>query len=233
MGNKLLLIYLLAIALPFTFTSCEDAEDANDVNQDRIYTRYELNYNENTDITTARANFRFGGSTGTLLELTNGGTVSFNNDELTEWVEPITNITWYKKDYAGYVNTGTFSYTDIDGNTFENTVSGDVVNFPTITQVDRTQAFTFTWVGNALAQDEEIWLWINGVNEGDAQLFTQNADGASDMILGQNQLEQVALGTSDWVMERVWRSDVLDAPGAGGILRIGYKPTNIQVEIVE
>ena len=51
-----LLAFLLGITL--MATACQ-TENSADVNQDRIYTQYELFYNANEDITYARAWFRF------------------------------------------------------------------------------------------------------------------------------------------------------------------------------
>jgi len=44
------------------FTACP-IEDSSDVNQDKIYTDYEVFYNSNTDKTIVVAKFRFGGPT--------------------------------------------------------------------------------------------------------------------------------------------------------------------------
>jgi len=57
-------------------------EIASDVNQDTIYTDYEVFYNQNTDKTWVVAKFRFGGPTGTLLELDSTSYVTFNGDTL-------------------------------------------------------------------------------------------------------------------------------------------------------
>lgn len=62
--------------------SCK-RESSGDVNQKRIFTQYELFYNENEDITYARAWFRFGHETGTLLELSSPSIVTFEGDKLS------------------------------------------------------------------------------------------------------------------------------------------------------
>jgi len=62
-------------------TGCQ-TEDSADVNQDRIYADYELFYNSNTDKTEVVARFRFGGPTGTLLELKAPASVKFDGETI-------------------------------------------------------------------------------------------------------------------------------------------------------
>ncbi len=59
---------------------CGTGEDSADVNQDRIYTDYEVFYNANEDKTHVIARFRFGHALGTILELkdSSGASVTYN-----------------------------------------------------------------------------------------------------------------------------------------------------------
>lgn len=72
--------YGLVLSL-FFLSACE-VEASADVNQERIYADYKVFYNSNTDKTWVIARFRFGGPTGTLLELNALASVSFDGDEL-------------------------------------------------------------------------------------------------------------------------------------------------------
>ena len=64
MKNLLVILSLLTISL----FSC-NREESNTVEQDRIFTEYELFYNANEDKTYARATFKFSNVFGTKLEL--------------------------------------------------------------------------------------------------------------------------------------------------------------------
>ena len=99
---KLRLPLLLAFVL--ILSACAREESVN-VNQDSIFVEYRLVYDGNQDKTFARATFRFGGATGTLLELSDPATITFDGEVLT-W-NPL--LAYYEKEYAGVVNGGLFS----------------------------------------------------------------------------------------------------------------------------
>lgn len=205
--------------------SCE-SEDSSSVDQDRIFTGYELFYNQNTDKTYARAQFRFGNAVGTTLELAEGSNVVFEGEELG-W-KPL--LAYYELELAGFVNTGTFAFTDTEGTTYQNAIQINEIDYPSnLTTIDRSSAFELAWTGNALAADETVVLTANGENEGDARIFTTNTDGATSIILGQNLLSQIGVGLGTLWMDRTFEPDIQDAPSAGGYTKGRYRPTNASV----
>ena len=72
--SKFILLIIISTTIVY-FSSCEK-EPPSSINQDRIFTIYELYYNANADITYARATFKYGNSAGSLMQL-NDGSVSF------------------------------------------------------------------------------------------------------------------------------------------------------------
>lgn len=228
----------LAIALSFAFlglsvliSSCAK-EDSVDVNQDKIYTDYEVFYNKNTDKTWVIAKFRFGGATGTILELTDGAKVTFDGT-------PLPYISWtggHFKEYAGRLTTGTFVYTDVDGSVFTNSIpSVDTLAFdPAFDTIDKAVANTLTWQGSALATDEHVgvfvgsnWVW------GEDALFLQTANGATDLVMGVTQLADLAVGPATAYMDRVNAVNVAEGTSEGGRIRAKYRATNQAIEVVE
>ena len=117
MKMKKLLFLLLGVGL--LIGSCAK-EDSNDVNQDKIWSEYKLYYDQNDDKTHAIARFRFGGATGTLLELTDStnASVTYNGT-----VMPY-NAWWgaHHLEFAGNITTGNFVYTNTEGTTYSNSV---------------------------------------------------------------------------------------------------------------
>jgi len=141
--------------------SC-NVEDSGDVNQDKIWTHYELFYNANDDKTIAVARFRFGSATGTLLQLNEDASVTFNGEQLP-WDQ------WYfghVMDFAGLVDSGTFVYQDLDQLTFTNTVMPfDTVAFPNgFDTIYKSQANTLAWSGEPLAPNEHVGVVIKHGN---------------------------------------------------------------------
>lgn len=222
--KKLTLVLLAGVIL---LTGCL-REDSENVNQDRIWAHYELFYDANEDMTYARATFRFGGMTGTKLNLTDPSEVRFNGDVL-----PFREgLAYYEEDYAGFIQTGTFEFEDLDGNQYVNDVEIRTIEFPeTFGPIDQTAAFELSWDGSALTDFEIVSVWLNGINEGDSQLFLEEGEGSTDIILSQNDLEELPVGTTDAWIERAYRPLIDQATDVGGMLTGRYRGQQRPVEI--
>ena len=217
------------LLLALVFVSCQP-EDSADVNQDRIYTHYEVFYNSNDDKTHAVARFRFGNPTGTLLELKDSAQVTFNGQ-----VMPYSLIySGHHLEFAGKVNGGNFVYTNNEAEVFSNTVDPyDEIAFPSgIDTIKKTEAYTLNWVGNSLVADEFVGVFIGTWQWGDDALFVQDGDGASNIVLGVNELAGAAVGQATMYMDR-WTSKLAgEAPSAGGVVVGKHRAQNITVQVV-
>jgi hypothetical protein len=216
--KSLLLVLFVSSTL---FVACEGEESAS-VDQDRIYTSYELLYDQNTDKTYARAQFRFGNILGTLLQLSAPAEVRFNDDVLA--FKP--GLIYYEKEYASQVTNGTFTYKDADGVEYKNTAS----NLPTIafpsnfTNVTRNQANTFTWAGTPLTLGEEVYLFIGNTTTVNTQTFYTNKVGATNMVLSAEKLNNLAPGVAaeaDVYRDRI--DSLSQKTSAGGFIKLNYR----------
>jgi len=229
MKNYLLLL-LAAASFPFVFTSCQK-EDSADVNQDKVYARYELFYNKNTDKTVAIARFRFGTPTGTLLELNDPAYATFNGDTL-----PYSFIySGHAKEYAGLITSGTFVYRDVDGATYTNsTPAMDTVAFPSnFDTIVKSQANTLTWVGNSLAANESVGVFVGSWTWGEDAAFLATGQGTNNIVMGIQGLSNLALGISTVYMDRVNQVNATQATSEGGVVRAVYRPLNATVQVVQ
>lgn len=225
--NVLKVIALLFIAL--TFTRCA-SENSSDVNQDRIYAEYELYYNANTDKTYASAIFRFGNATGTQLELTSPSQVKFNND-----VIPFdATFSYYRKEYSGRITSGTFVFTDTDGNSFTNAVSSTrTIEFPaSMDTIHNANSYTLAWVGDSVVTNERVDVWMDGPLQNNSEYFVQYLANTNTIILAANQLQQLGTGNTTCTMERVWEETAIGVTGAGGKVRTKYKALNRTIQVV-
>ena len=213
--------------LGMSLASCM-REDSENVNQDRIWARYELFYDADEDITYARATFRFGHSAGTKLELTEPSEVRFNGDPI-----PFREgLAYYEEDYAGFVSSGTFEFEDLNGNTYVNDAEIRSIEFPsTFGPIDQNASFEIEWEGDALGTDEIVSVWLNGINEGNAQFFTENSDGATNILLGMNQLQQLPAGTTTAIIERSYTPDIQQGTDVGGVIHGRYRGSTRSVEV--
>jgi hypothetical protein len=227
--NVLAKTAIALLSIPFLLVSCEK-ENSEDVNQDKIYTDYELFYNKNEDKTVVVARFKFGGPTGTNLELTNGAAVTFNGDAMTYNAFYVGHV----KEYAGKISSGIFNYKDVDGTEFINaTPTLDSVAFqPGFDTIVKSQANTFTWVGSALAANQSVGIFVGSWVWGQDALFYQNQLGATNIIMGVTGLSSLSLGSSTVYMDRTNETTVSQGTSEGGKIRSKYRALNKVVQVV-
>jgi hypothetical protein len=205
-------------------------DKSSNVNQDRIYQDLEIFYDSNTDKTTVIARFKFGGATGTFLELDSGATVKFNGDLL-----PFNNILYgHSKEYAGRISSGTFVYTNVDGKIFNNALAAvDTIAFPaSLDTISKSSAFDLTWAGTALQPDETVGLFIGSWTWGQDAVYLQDADGASNLVLGTGQLVTLPVGPSTFYMDRSLNKKLTEKTTVGGIATSKFRAKNRVVQVV-
>jgi len=227
--KKLIGAIIIAISLPMLISSCQK-EDSADVNQDTIYTVYELFYNENSDKTVAICRLRFGSPTGTLLEAIDPAGVTFNGDILPYSAA----YSGHAKEYAGLITSGTFSYTNTEGTVFTNTppamnTLSTPIDFDTII---KSQANTYTWIGNALNADERVNLFVGTWSWGQDAAFFASGNGTTDIVMGVNQLSNLAETNSTLYVDRVHEVAITQGTAEGGVIRTRYRPLNQSVLVL-
>ena len=215
-------IILLSLCASLFFGSCVK-EESSDVKQDKIYTIYELFYNSNTDKTTAQATFRFGGPGGTLLELTSPAYAKFNNDNLL--FSPVLGI--HKKEYAGIVSSGNYTYLDHDDNFYTNSLTMvNSIAFPSADSIKNDQAYNFSWVGDPVGTNETVTLTVNGSQQGNIEIFATTSPGATEIILAANKLQKLGIGKANCILHRTYnKPTVAEAPAEGGRMAVWYAAT--------
>lgn len=224
--KRIVFLSLLVISI---LTSCAK-ENASDVNQDKIYTDYEVFYNQNTDKSWVVAKFRFGGPTGTILELDSTSYVTFNGDTLAYNAL----YTGHFKEYAGRITAGSFKYENVDGQIFVNSIPAvDLIAFASdFDTLKKTQAQTITWVGTSLSSDEAVGILIGNGAWGQAALALQDLDGATNVVLGIPQMTSLAIGNSTVYMDRQHELDVMEGTSKGGKIRAKYRALNKVIQVV-
>lgn len=226
--KKILFGLIILTACSILITSC-NKEDSADVNQDTIYTVYELWYNANTDKTVAIARLRFGSATGTLLEAKAPAGVTFNGDVLPYSVL----YSGHAKEYSGKINAGTFVYTNTQQLVYTNsTPTMNTIGHPsTLDTIVKSQANNYVWNGNALGANERANLFVGSWTWGQDALFFATS-GQTDIVMGVQQLANLALGTSTLYVDRVNEVGLVQPTPEGGVIRTRYRPLNTQVEVV-
>ncbi len=225
---KSLLWALLAVGV--MLTGCTREESIN-VNQDTVYGEYRLVYEANQDRTFARATFRFGGVGGTNLLLSEGAEVTYDDDMMT-WRNA---LAYYEKVFNGVEENGTFSYTDLDGNVFVNEVNmAKAIALPdSLNEISESSAFTLTWEGDPIEAGEIVTVTIIGSNERNDRAFTTADVGDNFIVLRQDKLEDLGLGTAKLTIERRLNADIQQGTSRGGAIWSRYVVGPVDVTIVE
>ena len=218
------------------FAGCQLAEQSVNVNQSRIFTEYELRYDANTDLTTAKASFKFGGSLGTSLDLTSPSEVRFNGELLARQVQLGTGIVSYERTFSGPVTSGTFRFVDTEGEAYSNTVTLRPVAFPSsVGPIDNDGSYAFEWVGSTLASGEQVdvTLWRLASGSSSLALFPQMQDGAHGVVMDAVQLRNVEPGDVSLRMKRHWSGTPGRTPDAGGKLTLEWTAQDKAVTVID
>jgi hypothetical protein len=226
----------LATCLTTVLASCDAVEPSEYVNQNRIWTDYELRYDGSRDLTIASSTFRFGGSTGTLLELSGGSEVRVNGWSMSKVVQPLTNLTYYERAFAGRLTSGTFLFVDTEGTAYQNTIAPRFIDFPggTLGPLDNDASYEMFWEGPALGVGEEVQLVVYRLEGGvDLAVFHQREYGARSIILDRGQLQHVEPGVARLSLQRTVFGVPAERTDAGGRIRATYSAPDVAVHVVE
>ncbi len=211
--------FVCSLFVLLTLTSC-DKEDSDSVNQDKIYTVYEFDYNKNSDITYARVWFRFGNLLGTPLELKEPATITFNGDTM-----PFkSSLSYYELQFPGVLASGTFVYNDLNNDTYTNTITmAKVVDLPaTVDTIVRSINNQLTCVGDSLGASEKFETKVAGPNSNDVQYFTTTGVGAHTVTLLSSQLSLISPGMGTLKLEREYKPTLQQKTLAGGYISSSY-----------
>jgi hypothetical protein len=224
---------ILCALLPFTIaadnTGCQ-SQDSASVDQSKIYMSYWLYYNRNTDLTYARAQFRFGGPAGTTLQLSDGASVTFEGkalsfNELLDWQEVAV---------PGKVSSGTFVYTDAAQNRYTNPVPAlREIEFASVpAAISATQAFPLTWTGSPIASGEDLEIVVDNVaNNFLFVRFDQRNVGATDVVLSAAELAKLPRGASTLTLRRHRDYPLKQGTSLGGKITTTYQPLDRRFEL--
>lgn len=209
------------------FTACE-RENSSDVNQDRVYAEYRIVYDSETDISYARATFRFGSATGTLLELESPAHVEFNSVNLP-WQNA---LAYYEKEYVGPLNSGMFKYSDLDGNVYDNscTLTSSIQAPASLDTIYQSGAYALVWDGPALDVGEIVYVTITDGSI--SRTWSESSATETQIILDQSKLQDLDIGSATLYIERWEGQPLSEGTDAGGAVWSRYKGIDKTITIM-
>lgn len=204
----------ICLAITALFYACE--EDPVVPDQSKIYTSYELTYDETADKTSAESKFFMNMPSNQVqqrLELTYPANVMFEGDELLF----NSNDRIYSKEFVGELN-GEFLYTNYNGIAFSNEldIPDSLDLFVQQDSVDSQFDFYFEIMGTSLDSNEVYEVEILSLVSGE-QLFAEYDSLSTQVIMvTSSQLNDLGIGGAVITASRVATSEPLQINGVGG-----------------
>jgi len=221
------LFLLISLAL-ISLISCQK-EQSSAVDQSRIWTNYRAEFDEAENLTKTTSQFRFGNALGTILQLTSPAKVTANAQSTA--YSPLLGV--YERAFVGLVQNTEFVYTDLDGNTFVNSVSiPPSVHLPEeVTTIPKGAAYLLYWDGQPLAFNETMSVYLRETNGTDVRLAFAISQGDVYITIPASALQNLNTGPANLRLERSVVTSQLSHPGGGGRLNASYRSQVYAIEI--
>ncbi len=210
-------ILFALVALAAVLNSCT-RESSDSVDQDKIWTKYDIVYDKNENETTVRVEFRFGGAFGTKLELASPATIKFNGTA----VPFNSTLAYYENTFDGLVTSGTFAYSDVEGTVYTNTTGNiESVEFPTdaLTLTGGTD-YVMPFTGDVIGSNDIVSVTLS------SKIFATSQIGASSITMGGVQTDDIVAGPYVATMYRTVTQTPTSATPEGGTIWLTHKALN-------
>lgn len=218
---------LILLAVVTGLSACKK-EVSKLVDQDKIWTHYELFYNENDGKTYATAEFRFSTEIGTRLMLSDPSTVTVDGAAM-EWSPETGN---YTSEFSGIKTDVEFNWVDLDGNSFTNSIEIRDIDYPTV--IDDSLFHSdpvnyFMWEGAPLDSFESVKLTLDGPGNTDTRVFAVDSLNATTITIDSLRLLQVDSGIVALFLDKEYSPNLLEGTSRGGLLVGKYRPVNKEI----
>lgn len=210
-----------------------DAQGSAGIDQQTIYTEYDLVYDGKRDRTFVRAAFYIDRRFGKRVELLDGSSVRFEGADASGeavagelQLADIDGVEWYEFSTSGMVREGTYTYVNNDGESFSNTIrlperlSGTALP-QDLGPISKSSDFMLSWVGEPLTAQEKIDVIVGDENAANLRfaLWSTGADGASSIALETSKWpEEFPIGDRPMMLRRWLDQPVEQAPEAGAVM---------------
>lgn len=204
-------------AIAALVVGCSTATELSQyVNQDRIYQEYRVTFDEEEKRTRVEAQFRFGDSSGTTLELSGDSRVEHDGLALarSQFLG-----TQYEGSHDGRVSFSRFLFVDNEGRSYENAVSLPHLHRVVVPEhVNQGEALRIRWFP-PLDKNETVTVWVAGESTDGSytgMMETKDREGATELIFTANRLKELNPGKHSVRLERTRRFDLQEETEAGG-----------------
>lgn len=226
--------YSLAILLA-TFTGCScESEKASMANPEAVHQTYSVTFDAGTKKTSASARFRFGGATGTNLELDGVAKVVHSSCELKR---ANSFGVYYVGATDGYQPQHEFTYTDTAGKVYTNAIRLAAIDFAADmpVEISRGKPLVVRFAGDAVAVGERVSLSLLQPTQPQAVNKTVDVSqpGATQIVMSEIDLQPFADGDATLSLSRMSNQSLQAATSRGGGISATYSAAARKIKIVK
>lgn len=205
------------------FTSCKKEVSTN-VDKDRIYTIYDVSYDQQLNRTEVQATFRVDHSSGQRIELVYPSRVDFDGDRLA--YRDL--LGTYDLTRSGNMLGRPITFTDNEGNQFSNSLAANAIDLPFgLNSISKNADFYLPWNGPALEAGETVTVILGG------RRFTTSLTGSTYIVLQRFEMQNLTAGTAQIQIAREKESTLSQSNLSGGRIKATYLSRKITVNITE
>jgi len=239
MSYRSLVLLASTLMISLLFAACRSNDTANSsfVKQSEIHQEYYIEQ-EAGKPATARAQFRFGGNTGTTLVLDQKASITFNGGTMSPTTGLI-NIdgTFYLTEFANdSPSQHTFVWTDNDGKQYTNKLALNPIAMTSpVAMIDKSKGIKLQLQGPALVTGEEI-VWELTDTSGKSIKMYCRPDQSSGTTFAINftpdEIAGLYPGPCVMSLHRRLRKNVDEGTNLGGSMEAVYKTADQKVMLV-
>ncbi|HKK09598.1 MAG TPA: hypothetical protein VJ939_02120 [Bacteroidales bacterium] len=225
--KKLLILFVSLV----TLSSC--LKDKSKVAPENIFLELNAQYVAAAEETYVRAVFHKDKINGQIVELDGDGQILVNGQKMV-----ITNplIGGYNHVFDGYVDSLMVSYSDRDGNVYDNYVDMELAPYisvpSSLDSINIQQDYNLVWNGPAITlENERVILEYGDSGSNSYSAITDEVDGTS-ILIPSRDLMSFGEGEINMFLTRSVDLDLENAPPKGGTLSIDYSSGREKVELI-
>lgn len=224
-GVAVLLVLLSACSI--------GTEKCTNVNQDTIFQSYSVAYQASDDRTTAEATLRFG-QFGTTLEMDGNCDVAHSDFSLS----PSSLLgTSYSGSGSGFLADHTFTFTDNNQKTFENSGTLNAIGLGSpSTTVSRGAGVTLTWTGDEVGAEDSVTLYLSGQDGTGASVAaskTVTTQGATSVTMNGSDMTDLLNGPVEMYIVRSSSPSLTQQTSNGGEMFLYYTSERLAVTLTD
>ncbi len=230
--KNIIIVSLLLLFLSACMSS--DTSNSDTVKQTEIHQKYTVTYDQTAKEMEITAQFRFGGSGGTTLQLVDPAYIKYNGKEM-RMANNFLQGTYYEvKEQTDFNPDHSWEYRDCDEKTFVNNLrlyDAEIINFTS--EVSKTHGFTVLWKGMPVQENEKISLIIETADYSFFENISTDIQGAREIEVSAEKLKDIPPGAANFQLKRVVEMPLQEGEHLGGKIRGKYLSKKYAVQIVE